>query len=58
MLLMVIVNVCIEYSMMSKYYNHKDINYNIYSVKGITVCDIWLYFEFFEIDVQLLPGYD
>ena len=55
---MIIVNVCIEYGMISKYYNHKDINYNIYSAKGITVCDRWLCFEFFEIDVQLLPEYD
>lgn len=32
MLLMAIANVCIEYGMISKYYNHKDINYNIYIV--------------------------
>ena len=43
--------------MIARCYNPNDKSYMGYGAKGITVCDRWLCFEYFEIDAQLLPGY-
>lgn len=44
-------------NMIRRCYSKEFKDYNIYGGAGVTVCDRWLCFEFFEIDAQLLPGY-
>lgn len=44
--------------MISRCYNHSDINYKNYGNKGIIVCNRWLFLENYISDVVLLEGYN
>ena len=46
------------YGMLSRCYNKKDVNYNRYGAKGVTVCPEWLIFANFLRDFKNLPGYE
>ena len=45
------------YGVIHRCYDIKSSIYNRYGAKGITVCNRWLCFEFFEQDAVNLPGY-
>lgn len=45
-------------AMISRCYNHNDINYHNYGAKGVTVSDDWLIFENYYRDLPNIKGYD
>ena len=45
-------------AMIKRCYNMNTKPYKHYGAKGIVVCDRWLCFEYYNIDVKKLKGYD
>lgn len=46
------------YGMIARCYNPKCPEFMYYGAKGVTVCPKWLCFEYFLVDLPLIPGYD
>jgi hypothetical protein len=44
--------------MLHRCYNREHASYPTYGGRGVTVCERWKRFDYFEQDVQNLPGYD
>ena len=45
-------------AMIERCYDEKNNHYNTYGNKGVKVCDRWLCFEYFLLDLPKLEGYD